>query len=204
MMDRKERDKQLRKADILKAAEHVFSSKGYHEATIQDIAKEAQYGTGTVYIYFKDKNALYFSLLEEKVRSLAEKVLGNIKGIKDARSRLEAFIRESLSFFEQNQSFFHIYTMEKSSLQAIVSKKASESFASMKYVTDHVEELIKLAQKQGVVRKDYDPGEVADVLTSVMGSIVLNWTKKGSKREGSLTDKAGFIFEIFLNGVGQN
>lgn len=203
VIDRKERDKQLRKADILRAAEQVFSSRGYHEATVQDIAKEAQYGTGTVYLYFKDKNALYFSLLEEKIKSLAETVHKKIEDIKDAREKLEVFIQESLIFFEQNQGFFRIYMLEKNSLQLIVGKKATESFRSIGYITDYVEELIKTAQKQGVIKKDHDPSEVADILTSIMSSFILNWTNMGSKKTRNLANKSGFIFDVFLNGVGK-
>jgi len=203
VMDRKERDKQLRKADILKAAARIFSSKGYHAATIQDIAKEAQYGTGTVYLYFKDKNSLYFSLLEEKMKSLAETVQAKVGDIKDAREKLEFFIREGLAFFEQNHDFFRIYMLEKSSLQLIVGKKATESFIAIEYITDYIEELIRMAQKQGVIRKEYDSSEVADVLVSIMGSLILNWTKAGSDKTSNLVGKTGFIFDIFLNGVGK-
>ncbi|MDD5422374.1 MAG: TetR/AcrR family transcriptional regulator [Candidatus Omnitrophica bacterium] len=202
-MDRKERDKQLRKADILKAAESVFASKGYHEATIQDIAKEAQYGTGTVYLYFKDKSALYFSLLEEKIEDLAKTVQEKIEGIKDARKKLEGFIQESLIFFERNQSFFRIYMLEKSNLQLIVDKKASESFPSIEYITDYIGRLIKTAQKQDVIRKDCDASEIADVLASIMSSLILNWTKARSNKAGSLSDKADFICDMFLRGVGK-
>lgn len=201
-LDRKERDKQLRKADILKAAEHVFASKGYHEATVQDIAKEAQYGTGTVYLYFKDKSALYFSLLEEKMKSMAETVQKKAEDIKDARKRLEVFIQEGLVFFEENQDFFRIFMHEKNSLQLIVGKKATESFIAIGYITDYVEELIKMAQKQGVIRKDYPPAEVADIYMSVMSSLIMNWAKPGAKRTQSLAAKAGFVLDVFLNGVG--
>jgi len=203
VVDRKERDKLLRKADILKAAEYVFASKGYHEATIQDIAKEAQYGTGTVYLYFKDKNELYFSMLEEKIKSLSETVQDKVKDIKDIRKKLEAFIQESLVFFEQNQGFFRIYMLEKSTLQLIVGKKASESLASIGYLTDYVEELVKTAQKQDVIRRDCDASEIADMLVSIASSIVIKWTKAGSKNIGSLSDKAGSIISMFLDGVGR-
>ena len=201
MIDRKERDKRLRKADILKAAEHVFSSRGYHDATIQDIAKEAQYGTGTVYLYFKDKNELYFSLLEEKIKNLTETVQRKIYDIKDAGKKLEEFIRESLIFFKQNHDFFRIYMHEKSNFQLIAGKKASESFASMKYITDYVNELVKMAQRQGVIRKDYDSSEVADILISTMGSLILDWTKVEPEASPDFDDKTGFIFDVFLNGV---
>ncbi|MFA6142671.1 MAG: TetR/AcrR family transcriptional regulator [Candidatus Omnitrophota bacterium] len=205
VINRKARDKQLRKADILKAAESVFASKGYHEATVQDIAKEAQYGTGTVYLYFKDKNALYFSLLEEKIKSLIDAAKEKTEKIKDAKKKLEVFIRQSLFFFEENQNFFRIYTMEKSSLQLIVGKKTTESSRAVEHATEYVEKLIKIAQGRGVINKNYSPSELADILTSIIGSIVLNWTRTGlgSKKEGSLSDKADFIFEMFLNGVGK-
>ncbi|MFA5143401.1 MAG: TetR/AcrR family transcriptional regulator [Candidatus Omnitrophota bacterium] len=201
VIDRKERDKRLRKADILKAAEHVFSSKGYHEATIQDIAREAQYGTGTVYLYFKDKNELYLSLLEEKMRSLAETVQEKIEDIRDAGKKLESFIQESLNFFDQNQGFFRIYIFEKDNLRLMVGKEASKSFASIKYLTNYIEELIRMAQKQGVIGKSYDSSEVADILISIMGSLILNWTRSGSKKTQNLSDKSGFIFDVFLRGV---
>ena len=67
-LTRKERDRQLREQDILRAAEHVFATQGYHQATLQDIAKEAQYATGTIYLYFKDKEVLYLALLERKIQ----------------------------------------------------------------------------------------------------------------------------------------
>ncbi|MDD3275094.1 MAG: helix-turn-helix domain containing protein, partial [Candidatus Omnitrophica bacterium] len=69
-LSRKERDRKLRRADILKAAEHLFALKGYHKATIRDIAKEAQYATGTVYLHFKDKGDLYLALLEGRIKDL--------------------------------------------------------------------------------------------------------------------------------------
>lgn len=203
VIDRKERDKQLRKADILKAAEHIFASKGYHEATIQDIAKEAQYGTGTVYLYFKDKNALYFSLLDEKIKSLIGPIKEKTELVKDAKKKLEIFIKESLAVFEQNQNFFRIYTLEKNSIQLIVGKQVAESSCAVEYGTEYVEKLIKMAQEQNVIKKNYSPAELADILTSIVGSVVVKWTKEGSKKAGSLSDKAGFIFDMFLNGVGK-
>lgn len=200
-MDRKERDKQLRKSDILRAAEQVFASKGYHEATIQDIAKKAQYGTGTVYLYFKDKNALYFSLLEEKIKNLIEAVKEKAEVVKDSKKRLEIFIQESLDYFEKNQDFFKLYILEKNSIQLIMSKRmaASAIETGMKYI----EKLIGMAQEQKVIKKDCNPSELADILISILSSVVLNWTNTESKRKGVLRDRADFIFGTFLNGVGK-
>jgi len=85
VLSRKERDRQLRRSDILKAAEHIFALKGYHKATIRNIAKEAQYAIGTVYLHFKDKDALYFALLDEKMKSLLFIFEERIKQEKEAK-----------------------------------------------------------------------------------------------------------------------
>ncbi|MDD5422598.1 MAG: TetR/AcrR family transcriptional regulator [Candidatus Omnitrophica bacterium] len=201
VINRKERDKQLRRADILKAAEHVFASKGYYEATIQDIAKKAQYGTGTVYLYFKDKNALYFSLLEEKIGSLTDAIKERVEQAKGSRKKLEVFIQESLDYFEKNQNFFKLYILEKNSVQLIMGKRIANS--AVEYGTKYMEKIISLAQGERVVREDCKPSELTDILVSILGSFVLNWINKGSKKAGALKDKADLIFNIFLNGAAK-
>src|ERR1041384_6350399 len=77
-LPRRERDRLRRRSDILRAAENVFAAKGYHTASIEEIAGAAEYGTGTVYLYFKDKEALYIELFEEKVRELIQSIQDRI------------------------------------------------------------------------------------------------------------------------------
>lgn len=60
--ERKEREKKLRKNEILNAAKEVFLEKGFTCATIEDIAKKAELSPGTIYLYFKSKDDLYSSL----------------------------------------------------------------------------------------------------------------------------------------------
>lgn len=52
-----------RRSQILDAAVHVFASKGFHRATIRDIAKRAKLADGTIYLYFKNKGDLVLAIL---------------------------------------------------------------------------------------------------------------------------------------------
>jgi AcrR family transcriptional regulator len=54
-----------RRAQILEAATKVFALKGFHRATIKEIAREAGVADGTIYLYFENKNALMLALLHE-------------------------------------------------------------------------------------------------------------------------------------------
>jgi AcrR family transcriptional regulator len=62
IQERKEREKERRRQQIIVAAKRVFSQKGFNKATMEDIAKEAELSPGTLYLYFKNKEELYASL----------------------------------------------------------------------------------------------------------------------------------------------
>lgn len=53
-----------KKLAILKAAGRVFPRKGFHKTLMDDVAKEAKIGKGTIYRYFPNKEGLFFSILE--------------------------------------------------------------------------------------------------------------------------------------------
>jgi TetR/AcrR family fatty acid metabolism transcriptional regulator len=54
-----------RRSQILNAATKIFAQKGFHRATIKEIAREAGLADGTIYLYFENKNALMLTLLHE-------------------------------------------------------------------------------------------------------------------------------------------
>jgi len=62
IQERKERERERRRQQIMVAAKRVFSVKGFSKATMEDIAKEAELSPGTLYLYFKNKDELYASL----------------------------------------------------------------------------------------------------------------------------------------------
>ena len=197
-LSRKERDKQLRRSDIFKAAEHLFAVKGYHKATIRDIAKEAQYAIGTVYLHFKDKEDLYFALLEEKLKSLifiSKEKTGQTKG---AKEKLEICVQESLNFFENNQNFFQIFISEQNDTIAERKVMGSSIGAEMdQYMVD----LIKYAQSHGVISRDFNAEQIADVFVSILKTISLKWLKKKSSEKESLIAFSDVIIRLFLNGA---
>lgn len=200
VLSRKERDNQLRRSDILKAAEHLFALKGYHKATIRDIAREAQYATGTVYLHFKDKNALYLALLEEKLKSMFLSIKEKIGQAKDARRKLEIFVQEGLAFFEKNQDFFCIFISEGNEL--LSERRILKSPTGLQ-MQEYTTSLLKEAQKQGVVSRDFDAGQIAEVFTSIIKTIIQRWLEEKKENNDNLIDLSGVILRLFLNGAAK-
>lgn len=68
--ERKEREKQQRREEIIKAAEKIFFSKELDGVTMDDIAAEAELSKGTLYLYFKNKEMLHVEVARRAIRLL--------------------------------------------------------------------------------------------------------------------------------------
>ena len=198
LLNRKERHRLLRKSDIIRAAEHIFALKGFHKATIQDIARQAQYATGTVYLYFEDKNSLYFSIVEEKIKGLLHILRLNTSQAKGPREKLEVFVYESLRFFEKNQDFFRIFVQEEN--RWLVRSRLAKSAIAQKQ-KDFSIELVKEAQAAGLVRSDTDARQICEILESIIVSFIFSWWLGGSQQAKDLKGITGTIMDLFLNGA---
>ena len=199
LLGRKERHRLLRKTDIIRAAEHVFALKGFYKATIQDIARQAQYATGTVYLYFVDKNSLYFSIVEEKIRGLLHILRLRTSQAKGAaREKLEIFIYESLRFFEKDQDFFRIFVQEEN--RWLVRSRLAKSAIAQKR-KDFSIGLIKEAQVEGVIRKDTETRQICEILESIISSFIFSWWQEGPQQARDLKGITGIIVDLFFNGA---
>jgi AcrR family transcriptional regulator len=200
-LKRKERDRQVRKTDILSAAEQVFALKGYEKATIQDIASQAQYAAGTVYLYFKDKDELYLSMLEDKVSEMMSVVVQKTSGIKDAGKKLKLFIETSIDFFEKDRYFFRVFISETSKFRWAIDKKITTSPLMARHL-NYLIGLVKMAQRQGVVRDDFNAEHVADIFAAILSTTIVGLLKDNPGKFRYKNSPADFIFDVFINGVG--
>ena len=195
-LTRKERDKQLRRSDILKAAEHVFASKNYHNATIKDIAVQAQYATGTVYLYFKDKQSLYKALLDEKLNDLLVKIKTTLKNIPNPMDQLKTFISISMDHFKANADFFRIILLEENKNIANDCRtptQAEDQFLSI------VIPFIQKAQKQKVISSKYDSTLLSSLFISSIRTVIIHYVHNSADPINNSLDLSSIVYDFFLN-----
>jgi AcrR family transcriptional regulator len=75
-----------RRSEILEAALHLFSSKGFHDTTMEEVANAAGVAKGTIYLYFQSKEHLLLALKRDFMQGLTDAV-ANI--VADAIEQLE-------------------------------------------------------------------------------------------------------------------
>jgi AcrR family transcriptional regulator len=103
-VSRRERLKREREARILEAAAAVFARKGFHQATIREIADLADVADGTIYNYYVNKRDLLVAVARHVVADSASDVLEEFHA-EDDRGFLTAILSDRFRFIERNPEF---------------------------------------------------------------------------------------------------
>lgn len=87
--ERKQQERQARRRRIQRAAREVFVERGYAKTSIEQIARQASLSVGAIYLYFRSKEDLYVSLLEDTL-GVFDAELTQVRARTDAPNRLRA------------------------------------------------------------------------------------------------------------------
>jgi TetR/AcrR family fatty acid metabolism transcriptional regulator len=103
---------EFRRSELLTAARSIFGKKGFHDASIDEIAELAEVAKGTVYLYYKSKKDLYMEALKFGVESLNKQLKARAEAGATCVDTLRLLTETKISFFEENRDFFRIYYSE--------------------------------------------------------------------------------------------
>lgn len=102
-----------RRDQILNAAAAIFARKGFHSATVKDVAQEAEIAAGTIYNYFENKTALLLGIFDRMQQSVQHNHLLEIAEEMDVRSFMRVFLSQPLVTLKaDNFELFRIVVSE--------------------------------------------------------------------------------------------
>jgi len=108
ILERKTREKEKRRDEILTAAKKVFFSKDLQTATMDEIAEIAELSKGTLYLYFNSKDELYLSLLSDGTKIFFEMLNDSITANMNTETKLRTSAETYYNFFINHNHYFHI------------------------------------------------------------------------------------------------
>ena len=198
-MNRKEQERLARKKDILEAALVLFAEKDFHEVTVDEIAERVGLSKGTLYLYFKNKDDLFFSIIEEKTEELFTRLQSAIQGNAPYLKRLEDLIRSYLAFFEEHKHYFKIIHSEKTRMKNHDRYRFKEHM--VKSFFDYevlLQRFVVEGQKQKIFRK-----MPPELITKALRGLLNSFTFQCIFMEGeySLVEETPRVLDLFLNGV---
>jgi len=197
--ERKEREFNLRRAEILEQAEKIFAVKGFHNTAVAEIAGASGFAVGTLYQFFPSKEQLYISMLTDKLNMMYSGIRESVAKESDIVKKIEVLVASQFHFIENNAEFCSIFIRgDHLSLSegSVDLRKRLKIDYNIHF--SFTEEVIREGIRAGLLKK-MDPRMMAAALTGITNSYASKWlaTMEGT----SLISYVPFVMDIFLDGV---
>jgi TetR/AcrR family fatty acid metabolism transcriptional regulator len=195
-VDRGVRGKDKRER-ILDAAVRVFARNGFHATRVSEIAKAAGVADGTIYLYFKSKEALLVSLFEDRIERLLAFLNAELSRAASASSKLRRIIEIQLGILEGERDLAEVLTVISRQ-----STKLMKQYGARKFVAylDVIARIVAEGQATGELRKDIPPHLAARAIFGALDGIALTWAL-GKADRGGLLWASCQLAEIVLRGL---
>jgi AcrR family transcriptional regulator len=201
--ERKEREKEEMRRLILRAAHKLFLENGFEKTSIRAIADLIEYSPATIYLYFRDKNELFFELHEEAFQLMGQ-YFSVISTISDPFAQLVELGHLYTRWAVENPELYDLCFLMEAPMEALACrgeswKEGIDTFEMLKQVIDN-------CVKAGYF-KEQDLDTVALTVWSYMHGLVTIYLKDRmdvfeDKRDMSrITDSYSLFTNMIRNGL---
>ncbi|MCM3702109.1 TetR/AcrR family transcriptional regulator [Paenibacillus macerans] len=214
--ERRQKEQEIRRNDIIEAAEKVFFEKGYHSATMDDVAKAAEFSKRTVYIYFTGKEQIYFEIMIRGYRRLIGMLQEDLQN-GDFADAIEAIRQMGWTMYRFNRTFPDYFkaimeyeTGERDFQKGIPDASKEECYALGEEIMETLIGLLKKGIAEGSVRADLDPAKTALVLWACIIGVFNTASKKekyiqsyyGTTAEELVSESVALMISSIQSGRG--
>ena len=184
---------------IIRAATKVFAKKGFFNARISDIAKEAKVADGTIYLYFNNKFDILLSVFEEEIGKLIEQVTLLLQKEDNPRRMLEIFIANHLEEMKKNRNLAEVIHIELRQTSKLIRDYRKNKFSDY---LDLIASIIEHGQQNGIFRQDVHPEIAKQIIFGALDEVsrICNLSKESPF---SLEEVSRMITATYLDGLLQ-
>ena len=166
---RRELNKAKCRARILKASRRLFSSKGYEETLIDDVAEKAEISKATLYNYFPNKESLLLGIAEDELGQINNLIAHDLFELENSEQKirkvLEVFVLDSIPYINLSRKITYLNSCEDSPL-----------FATRLNMIKIFEELVQEAKQQNIFRCDVMSDDIVDIIMGVYLMSQFQWS----------------------------
>ncbi|MHC4501783.1 MAG: TetR/AcrR family transcriptional regulator [Planctomycetota bacterium] len=177
---------------ILAAAAELFAGKDYHRVLIDEVARRAEVGKGTVYRHFETKEDLFVAVLSYAVDLATERLRAKIERASDPVEQLRVACKQALRFFRENGHPFHVLNHAKALRCARGRKDLNQKREGLRRF---VEDVLVDGREERV----FDLADAAFASTILWGMI--RTTLRNSPDDTPLDEMSHKIVALFTKGI---
>lgn len=191
--------KEERIRQIKKAAIKLFSERGYHDTTIALISEEAGLGKGTIYWYWKSKDELAFSLVEDMLSSFLGLLDEVVTGEGNFSKKVRELVERATDLYEAEKEHCRLLWKFRADRHYIFKpqyvNKVTRYYVRMR---EKLAELVEQGVREGEIR-EVDSGTTALVLLGIVEGLELEWLENEDYFD--LRDGLRMVLDAFFKGL---
>lgn len=199
-LSRRERQKITNREEILEAALSVFTERGFHAASMKEIAEKAEFATGTLYSFFESKEALYKALLLDRCRTIGRLFAAALNEGEDEYDTLLRFIHTKSRVYQEYRHILELYDFSLRGGDMVITRVGQDADVNGLYekLVERLAEVFNRGIQKGLF-KNLDPYDLAVAFEGITNTFIALWMK--SPENYSDKEKEQTIARIFFDGV---
>lgn len=189
------KDPEMTKGRILDAALDVFSIKGYHDATVDEIVERSDTSKGSVYFHFPNKQRLFLALVDKFADLLERRVVEAISGEERGIDRIRAALVACIDTFGSYRRLAKILLVQAVGLGTLFEDKrlaVSDRFADL--VKVYLDEAIEIGEIPAC-----NTTIVAQIWTGAIYEMMIRWVYTGEPKPDDILEA---LLPLLLRSIG--
>ncbi len=193
-MARPHRNGQDKQAEIFAAAVRIFREKGYHAASMQDLADAVGLQKGSLYYYVSSKEQLLTAIYERFIGAFTRQLAELVAEPLTPSEKLRRAIESHLIAVSEQMELFTVYLHEQKFINARLRNKIHAE-------AEHQAELLQAILEEGVASGQFRPINVKMAAHAIIG--MCNWLYRWYSPHGALSvqDIATIFGDLVMDGV---
>jgi TetR/AcrR family fatty acid metabolism transcriptional regulator len=180
------------------AAIQVFAARGFYNARVSDIAREAGVADGTIYLYFKNKDDLLISLFEDRMDGIISTFREALEASETSAEALRRYIELHLQMVQSEPALAEVLTVELRQSAKFMRDYKAPKFGEY---LDLLHGVIERGRANGEFRQELNPRILTRALFGALDEISLVWVST-RRKPFSLEGAVDTIWSLFAHGLG--
>jgi TetR/AcrR family transcriptional regulator len=199
-LPRREREQLQHKQQIMDTAMRLFSTKGFHNVSMQEIAAEAEFAIGSLYKFFSSKDALYEAIMVQSVSRVRAVIDPVLDGDLDEKTKLSRLIRSSTAILCVNAPAIRLFLQANQQRALIFSPKPLNAEAACFHQTmlAKIESIVASGVSKGMFCQ-VDPHVAALAIDAAIRVLIFSTVEDG---QNDVMEQRLISFEhLLFNGI---
>ena len=170
----RERSRLATRARLLASGRSLFAERGFHGVTSHEIARAAGVASGTFYLHFADKLALFREVVGEAIGQLRGRLQAAYESTSDPQAAVAAHAEALVCFAEENADLVHIVFGRD-------HRDVEIEADVLDYLATVGADVLRERIARGAMRTSVDPAVASQALTGMFSRVIAWWIEGGMR-----------------------